>query len=105
MKKSGYSGIILIVALFSTGMLISSCGGPADAEIEEAQIALDDAMAMGADEHSPRKFDKARTQLADAKMLNDKGEYKKAKDKADLAKLNAEKAYEDAERLEESRTE
>lgn len=100
MKKSHYSGLIIIVALFLIGSVLTSCAGPADEDIELAQQALDDALSMGADDHSPRKYDKARQLLAEAKTLNSKGEFKKAKNKAELATLNAEKALEDAERLE-----
>ncbi len=104
MKNFRYIGMVLVVAL-TFGMLISSCSGTADAVIEEAQIAVDDAASMGADEHSPAKFEKAKEFLAQAKTLNEKGEYKEATNKAEIALLNAEKAYEDAERLEASRHE
>ena len=87
------------IVVFISGFLFTGCSGPADQDIAETQEIVDQARNMGADEYSPRKYEEAVALLEEAKTLNNEGEYNKARDKTDLARLRAEKAIEDTERL------
>jgi hypothetical protein len=79
--------------------MLTACEGPPDQAIMDAEDAIKQAVAAGADVDSPKLLDKARTSLQEAKMYNEQGNYKEARKKADLTIIRAEKAAKNAERL------
>lgn len=97
MKLSGISSVILIAVIF--GVMLSACTSPPDEEIMAAEDAIKRAVAAGADEDSPRLLDKARTLLQEAKMLNEQGDFKEARDKASYSVIQAKKAEKNSTRI------
>ena len=91
--------IVISIAAFS----FISCSSPPEDEIMAAEAAVKAALAAGADEFSPRLFDKAQSFLQEAKMLNEQGDYAGAKKKAEYALIRAEKSEKNADRLNEAR--
>ena len=93
---------LLLVMSFTTIAFIA-CAGPPDELIMTAEAAVNHASAAGADEFSPKLFNKAEALLQEAKMLNEKGDYEAAKKKAEFAIIRAEKAEKNANRLDAAR--
>jgi len=89
---------ILTLAALVLGAGLTACSKPADQEIQAADDALRAAKNVGADQTSPKLFEKAQTMLQDAKMLNEQGHFSEARKKADYARIRAEQAKTNAEK-------
>ncbi|MCF7809410.1 DUF4398 domain-containing protein [bacterium] len=96
--KMRYSLLTLFV-ISVCGFMLTACEGPPDQLIMDAEDAIKEAAAVGADVDSPKLLDKARTSLQEAKMYNEQGNYKEARKKAELTIIRANKAQKNAERL------
>ena len=90
--------VLSMVISITSGALIS-CSSPPDELLMTAEDAVNSASAAGADEFSPKIFDKAQSLLQEAKMLNEQGDYEGAKKKAEYAIIRAEMAEKNANRL------
>jgi len=86
-----------------TSITFIACSNAPDEIIMTAEAAVDAAAEAGADEYSPKLFNKAEILLQEAKMLNEKGDHDGAKKKAEFAIIRAEKAEKNANRLDEAR--
>jgi uncharacterized protein DUF4398 len=71
-------GIILIVSLIAT-LSWTACGGdPPEREMEQAQTAIDDARAAGADKYAPLELTAAEDALKNARAAVDQRDYRLA---------------------------
>ncbi len=89
---------VCLAAFFCT-ILLSACDSPPEEELAAAEDVLKQARDAGAEEYSPKLYDKARDLLREAKMLNDQGQYKEAKKKAEYAELRANQALKNAKNM------
>ncbi len=106
--KSGRWIIPVLLMAVSCCLLLTACGKPPEAKIMAAEDAIKRAMEAGAEDSSPKLFDKARGFLQEAKMLSEQGNYSEASKKAEFAIMRADQAFKNATRLadvEQSRTE
>ena len=92
-----FLSLLLLISIVSSSLI--SCKSPPEDEIMVAEDAIKSASAAGADEFSPRLFDKAQVYLQEAKMLNEHGKFDEARKKAEFAIIRAEKAEKNARRL------
>lgn len=100
MMKMRYLALIIVSAFVAA--VVSSCAGPPNEEITQADAAIQAAQAAGADAYAPDDFKAASDALADAKAKVESKDYKgakeaamTAKEKAEAAKANAEKGKEE----------
>lgn len=74
--------VVGILSLAVAGFILSACSSPPDKEIAQAEEAIKNAVAAGADAKSPKLVNMAREALNEAKTLTDQGHYKEARKKA-----------------------
>lgn len=93
--------VLVMVAAFVAG-IVTSCAGPPEQEMAQAEAAIQAAQAAGADLYAADDFKSASDALADAKAKVESKDYTgakeaamMAKEKADAAKANAEKGKEE----------
>jgi hypothetical protein len=98
MKRLGFLSAMLI-AVLAFGLTLSACSKPADDVIQAAEDALKKAQEAGADNASPRLYEKAKDLIAEAKRANEAGNYSDARKKAEFAQMRAEQAGKNAEKL------
>jgi len=94
--------LLTLFVVCACGFMLTACEEPPDTYIMDAEDAIKAAVAAGADVDSPKLLDKARTFLQEAKMYQEQGNKKDAKNKAVSARIKAEKATRNANRLAEA---
>ena len=94
--------LLTLFVICVCGFMLTSCGEPPDTAIIDAEDAIKTAIAAGADADSPKLLDKARTLLQEAKMYSEQGDDKNSRNKAITAKIVAEKATRNSDRLAEA---
>jgi len=103
-----------LAALVVASVMIGGCGAPPDKEIQQAQSAIDDAVATGAGQYAPEELLAAQEALKHAHEAVDQRDYrlalnhaldsrehaqsaaKEAADRKAMARLEAERALADA---------
>lgn len=108
MMKLRYLALVVLGAFVVA--LASSCAGPPNEEIAQADAAIQGAQAAGADLYAADDFKAAQDALAEAKSKVESKDYKgakeaamTAKEKAEMAKTNAEKGKEEKKAEAESK--
>ena len=94
--------LLALLVISVCGFMLTACEEPPDNAIMDAEDAIKTAIAAGSDVDSPKLLDKARTLLQEAKMLREQGDTKGARNKAVNAKIIADKATRNANRLAEA---
>jgi len=94
--------LLTLFVISVCGFMLTACEEPPDTAIMDAEDAIKTAIAAGADVDSPKLLDKARTLLQEAKMFQEQDNTKSARNKAVNAKILADKAARNANRLAEA---
>jgi len=87
----------LVVALYLSALLLAGCAATAPVqEMSDARQALRAAEQVGAPERARPSYQKALDLLESAEVLLQTGEYRRARDKAELSRAHALEAREQA---------
>jgi hypothetical protein len=87
----------LVLAVLFAAPLLGGCAGMPLQEMSDARQAIRAAERAGAEKHAPQLLEEARTLVERARQSMHKGEYREAKDDAELARSKAMEARNVAE--------
>jgi hypothetical protein len=86
-----------LLALLLSGLLAGCAAGAPVQQMYDARQAVEAAQKAGAAKYAPELLAEAQTHLKTAKASMDEGEYRSARDEADLARQKAMEARRAAE--------